>query len=134
MDLIDGLKSVFYLIQTCLWLKKGDGSMMIWAEIVDQTLIGLFKLLYNCDVMNKFSLHSTSPSLAVSKWSVYLCTTRLLLIYLCKSVNFLTWNIYWREDNGMTSIKSWFESNQKSIVNFEDEIIWIWQSKPLRNN
>ena len=43
MDLMDR----FYQIQRCLWLKediKEVSSVMIWAGIVDQTIIGQFKV------------------------------------------------------------------------------------------
>ena len=31
------------------------------------------------------------------------------------------------EDNRMDTTKSWYESNQKSMINHEDEILQRWQ-------
>ena len=46
MDLLDGPKDRFYPILTCLWLREGNGevTVMIWARIVNQTIIGPFKV------------------------------------------------------------------------------------------
>ena len=66
MDMMNRPKDGFYAIQTCLWQKtpkkqKGGGSLMEWAGIVNQTIIGPFKVdkeveLYSanyCDFMDK---------------------------------------------------------------------------------
>ena len=63
MDLMDGSKNWLYLIQTYLWPKEANKKVvvMIWAGIVDQTIIRPFKFdegvklnsANYCDFMDK---------------------------------------------------------------------------------
>ena len=73
------------------------GRVMIWATIADKTIIE--PLLINelngtvltiAILWTRFSLHDTSPSLLVSKWSVYLRVTGVFLMCISLHVNSLS--------------------------------------------
>ena len=137
--LIFGWAKGWILFHTDVFVTKrkqqGGDSRIIWARIVDKT-IEPFKVdegvklnsASNAILWRWLSLHGTSPSSAVSKWSVYLCRTMLILMYLSFSMKSLSMKNYQTEDKGIASIKFLSKSNRKSKVISEDESIWKLQT------
>ena len=126
MDLMDGPKDGFYPIQTCLWLKESNKErMMILAGIADQTIMGTFRVGEGVKLNNVY--YSDFMDKTFCSWYKSLsCSFKMKCVFKHDNAPShipLNIKIYWRNDNEMATIKSRSESDQKSMVNCEDEII-----------
>ncbi len=106
---------------------------MIWAGIVDQTIVGLSKIdegvklnyANYCNFIDKnFFAWYKSQSRSFNGKCVFMHDNLPAHIAKLTCELFANKMFYWRKDNVMATIKSWSEINRKSMVYYEDGIIW----------
>ena len=85
---------------------------MIWARIVDQIIIGPFKVDEGVQV-NSANYSNFMDKTYFAWYKSQSCSFKMKYVFMHNNAS----KIYQREDNRMDTIKSWYESDPKFKVN-----------------